>query len=352
MNTNERKTDVLDTFGLTHEQTRIMFSIQRLMVMQDIEKTTNSEKRKLKREWLIGWERNIKNFLMGIDSNKAETKLYELSELRTAAINEIHRDIHNKTWYYIVLLEATLFVAYTPLGERTDEKFKGLKYSKQTEYLKTIVKSHCIVNEVWIDRFEKTYKKTMSKIKGTNWKIAIWLAITATATAIAAIYAGPIAVAIFGKGFTLSGAALTSACLAAAGGGAIAAGGAGMAGGVLVIAGGGALLGAAGGGVVTGVMTLAMKSSAYVLSQAAKLEVVLKEIVLNAQQDIKCAQDILKNYKNQINELKKELEILKRDDKENKEAIKEMKKSIEYMEKSFKNSQVFTSCFEIGMNNK
>lgn len=69
-----------------------------------------------------------------------------------------------------------------------------------------------------------------------------------------------IAVTLVGSNFAgLSGAALTSACLAYVGGGAIAAGGLGMSGGIATIVGGGAILGlgvGAGVGSAVGAVSL------------------------------------------------------------------------------------------------
>lgn len=81
----------------------------------------------------------------------------------------------------------------------------------------------------------------------------------------------------------MSGAAAISAGLAALGGGAVAAGGFGMAGGIAVLVGGGSLLGATAGTAVGA--SIASLGSNAVLSEAAKLQVVLKEIVLAIQKD-------------------------------------------------------------------
>ena len=78
-----------------------------------------------------------------------------------------------------------------------------------------------------LDRFKKTYQKTINKLSGKIRKVALGavsvVAVSAAAAVPAGVFAGPVAAALFESNFAgLTGAALTSACLAMAGGGAIA----------------------------------------------------------------------------------------------------------------------------------
>lgn len=118
----------------------------------------------------------------------------------------------------------------------------------------------------------------------------------------------------------LSGAAAISAGLAALGGGAVAAGGFGMAGGIAVLVGGGSLLGATAGTAVGA--SIASLGSNAVLSEAAKLQVVLKEIVLAIQKDTSYFQQILLNINQQVSQLKSEVIKLKTANEKNKKKIK------------------------------
>ena len=136
----------------------------------------------------------------------------------------------------------------------------------------------------------------------------------------------------------LSGAAAISAGLAALGGGAVAAGGYGMAGGIAVLVGGGSLLGIGVGGSM-GIL-LASKNSNVLLSDAAKLEVVLKEIVIGVQKDTTSFQKILNQLAAQKEELRKKVEELQTQSDRNKKEIKELKKSLSYLEKVIKNMQL------------
>lgn len=52
----------MEEFGLTLEQTRIMFSYQYRLVLADIEYETNYEKKRLKQEWLSKWKDSTELF--------------------------------------------------------------------------------------------------------------------------------------------------------------------------------------------------------------------------------------------------------------------------------------------------
>ena len=133
------------------------------------------------------------------------------------------------------------------------------------------------------------------------------IAIAAIATAGA--FAQAIAVALVGSNFAgLSGAALTSACLAYLGGGASAAGGLGMAGGTMAIVGGGAALGlgvGAGVGGAVGAAGLAGKKNTIL--QSAKLLVSVREIYLNDEHDLAYSNSIYEKYVQSITEIEKGL---------------------------------------------
>lgn len=352
MSSIKKDADILSMFGLTEKQILIMFSVEKLLADEDIKISKNDKETKQK--WISEWATCISDYLAKSNPNEP-TNFMTREEILNAICTEYSKDINN-TWYYLIMLESTLFVPYTPLerNKEDDKQFKKLKYKEQTDVLKELVHTSAIMDDVFIDRFKKTYSKSISKLKGKKTKIALAvvsaLAIAAITAASAGVLSGPIAVALFGPQFVgLSGAALTSACLALAGGGAIAAGGAGMTGGILVIVGGGALLGLAGGGAAVGGTVLFVTSKPQLtLTQAAQLEVVLKEIIINAQKDIKCAQSVLENYKNQIVNLHSHLAKIKLEREEDKKTITNIKKSITYMEKAYADTMKFVSSYSVG----
>ena len=127
----------------------------------------------------------------------------------------------------------------------------------------------------------------------TSLTITAGVAMVTIATA--GVLAPTIAVALVGSNFAgLSGAALTSACLAYLGGGAIAAGGLGMAGGTIAIVGGGAILGISVGtgiGGATGVISLMGKKNTIL--QSAKLMVSVREVFMNDEKDLEYSKSCL-----------------------------------------------------------
>ena len=340
----------LSMFGLTKKQTRILFSIEKLLVEKDIK--NSKTKREEKEKWLIDWTSIILDYLKEIEPEE-DSNLMAQKEILDEISIEYTNSINN-TWYYLILLEATLFIPYTTLNkdENDDKIYKKLNYKNQNNYLKWLVRANHIIDESYIDKVEKTYIRSIKKLSNKATKILLYvvstIAIAAITAATAGALAGPIAVMLFGSQVgNLAGAALVSACLAMAGGGAIAVGGGGMAAGVITIVGGGALLGLAGGGtLVVGINLLISSTPELTLTQAAKLQVVLKEIILNAQKDIIFAQEVLKTYKSNITNLSthiKEQQLQR--DKDHK-IIKDMEKSLNYMEKAFKDMESFLTDFQ------
>ena len=342
--------NILDMFGLNSEQLEIMYSIEKNLVERDIQSNPKTEA--TRRKWLNQWLCTLDDSVFSTSEMHVfnESSLYD-------AINRVSKASNNSTWFYLVMLEATLFHAYFPLDEDKDniKAYSKLKFKSDTEYLKQIATKSGLMKPEYIDRYIETYKKAYRKISGKSTKAIITslsiLTVTAIVAAIAAIYAGPIAVAIFGKGFELSGVALTNACLAMAGGGAVAVGGLGMAGGVVAIAGGGALLGAAGSGAAAAaILAFAKSSPEFTLSQTVKLEVVLREVMLNAQQDTESAQAVISRLQDQIRTLQHELGKLTKEQEKDKEAIKNLKQSVDMLKKAVKDMVIFKSSYEIGIN--
>lgn len=348
MSTLNQEYDTMSAFGLTPKQTALMFSLEVLCTRLDAASEKNVETKSLKDQWLTDWKLSIEKHLNSQQLKEDEKSLVE-------AFQEELGNSNSKTWYYLIILEAVTFRAYTSLGGDRDKLYSKLKYTDQVAYIKLLISEIGTGSPETADRYARMYEKAINKGAGKAQKRVIKalsvLAAGAITAATAGALAGPISVALFGSQFAgLGGAALVNACLAFIGGGAIAAGGAGIAGGVLTIVGGGALLGAAGGGATVTVFSLIARATPELaLSQAAKLDVVLREIILNEQQDIKAAQDILKKYKDHIAELNKELSLLKSENEQNKSDIKNLTESIGYMERIFKDLMRFTSSFEVGI---
>ena len=169
-----------------------------------------------------------------------------------------------------------------------------------------------------------------------------------------------VSVALFGSIFAgLSGAALTSACLAYLGGGAVAIGGFGMAGGTMAIVGGSAILGLGlGVGVGGAVGTVSIMGKEQTILQSAKLMVSVREIFLNDEHDLEYSNSILEQYVNNVTDIEKGLVELKikaylankEEKKKLKKQIKSAEESVNAMRIAMKSMQKFNSSFELGLN--
>lgn len=328
-------------FGLTLEETRIMFSYQYHLVLADIEYETNLDKKSLKRKWLSKWKDSTELFLKSqIDkdtvTNISFHLLTDFDQLKKS-VKELTVLKANKLTLYLVLLELTLFKPYYSLGDNS-EVFKDLRIcdeEKLKKKLRFFAKTLDIDPDV-VGRFQSNYKEAIEGIKGgfNPWILGV---VGAVLLVVVAAFFTPAIAALLAPILApgLSGAAAVSAVLAALGGGAIAAGGFGMAGGFAVIVAGGAILGAGAG---VGVGNLFAQSPDMALTQAAKLEVIMKEIVY-IQKDIRLAQEIIKEQRQAIRSLEDKLDELSRNHDKNKKEIENLEKSIEFLRNALKRNQ-------------
>lgn len=349
--------DFMNVLALDKEQHEWMLSLKALKVQTDFNAEKDEKKAIAKTKWFTQWldiERSAFMEHFAADSCSIAQNPYELCQHSQKLLNE---GAEIKTWYYLSVMEAELFEPYGPLySEEEKEKnkpFRGLKF-KSDDFVKQFIAMDARIPQTFVDQVRKTYRDAIARMDGRFAKIALGalsaVAISAATAATAGALAGPIAVALVGSNFSLGGAALTSASLALLGGGSIAAGGLGMAGGVATIVGGGALLGLAVGGTASATITgLVIASPKLTLSTAAKLEVTIREVLLNAQKDTATAQQVLASYKEELRRLKHLLVDLEAENKTNKNQIKDLKTSINYLTRSAKSLDAFTSSFEIGL---
>ncbi|MCL2773896.1 MAG: hypothetical protein FWD71_11155 [Oscillospiraceae bacterium] len=366
---NLNEDSIFTKLGLTAEQTEILYNMEYLKTMQDSIAEKDSKKYSLKREWLDRWKNEISSaFSKDISADNSSINWMSEPDLVEAVVTE-YKSFENKTWVYLAVFEAMLFIPYYPLDFETSTKngktakkpsktYNSLKFSQDdrwaTYFVDTLSKKVGVHNNI-VERFRKCFQKSVDRLSGKTKNIIIAavsvVAVAAITAATAGIAAPFIATALVGAEFAgLSGAALVSASLALLGGGAIAIGGAGMAGGVAVIVGGGALLGftvssaAAGGLAALGVFN----NKDATISQAARLEVTIREILLNVQKDIQFAQKVLQKFKEQIKKLNENLERMKTDSETKNKEIKIIKENIEILKKSMYETEKFVSSYEIG----
>lgn len=334
-------------FGLTPEQTRIMFSYQYHLVQADIDSGSNYEKNALKREWLRKWKASTELFLNSqitpSNSPKSSCDIITDFELLTNLVESSLITPGNQLTRYLILIEVTLFQPYYPLGDSRDEAFKNLKIADE-ERLTRKLRSFALTLDIdpnCVNRFKSNYKEAIKGIKGG---INPWLVgVGAVAFGVAAVFATPLIVGLLAPILApgLYGAAAVSAVLAALGGGAIAANGLGMAGGMAVIVAGGSLLGAGAG---VGVGALFGQSPDAALTQAAKLEVVMRDILFmqkdsrKAQEIIK-PQEIIKQLRLGIRSLEDQRDELLLNREKNQKEIENLTKAIEYLKKALERLQ-------------
>lgn len=372
--------DMMDTgkFGLTVEQTELLYNLEYYKTVNDIQCTKlpigSDGIKQLKREWLEEWKEYITaGFSSFLQVTDAELHWYSQEQM----IQKMEENEPSGTWFRLVLLEAMLFEPYYPLGLEKDKKgndipsrkYKDLQnaiwgYNKNDgdRYLDELFTGN-YYSKGYIKRLRKCYEKVLRELNEVLKTVIVSLSVTA-AVAIATIatagaFAPAIAVALVGSNFAgLSGAALTSACLAYLGGGAIAVGGMGMAGGTIAIVGGGAVLGigigAGAGGTVSAIGLAGKKNT---ILQSAKLLVSVREIFLNDEHDFDYSNTVYEKYVQNIAEIEKGLVELRlqadvadsNEKKKLKAKIKEAEDSVEAMKIARKNMAKFMSAFKTGM---
>lgn len=332
--------NVLSVFGLTFKQTCLLFSAERLIIVNDItysEMQNKIDEANLKKAWLKKWDSQINAYLKELESNNCSVIGGIESIDPQLLFNSIKNESKNLAWKYLILLESILFNPYYPLEKIEDkgmlenfkEKFKQLSLNKDNRiYSLNKIATILEINHSYIEILQKRYESSLNKLSGFWEKIAIGVGIGAiVTTAIVLFFINPIAGAIAGPG--LYGAVAFNVGMAALGGGAIAAGGFGVAGGIAVLVGGSIVLGGSTGAVIGAFAN----NPKIMMTEMAKMEVVLKEIILGIQKDTKLFQDILLQLIDNENEMKMEIKRLKLNVEANKEKIKNLEEAVKYLEK-------------------
>ena len=369
----------IDKLGLTVEQTEILYNLEYYKTLNDIKNTklpiNNDGVKQLKQEWLDEWKKYIaRGFASFLQIEGVELHWYsDEKEL----IQKVEENEPNNTWFRLVLLEAMLFEPYYPLSLEKDKKGNDIPSRKYKElqniisgYKKGVGDSYLDLifsgdyyTKGYINRLRKCYDKVLRELnevlKTVLTSITVTAGIAIVATATAGVFAPAIAVALVGSNFAgLSGAALTSACLAYLGGGAIAIGGLGMVGGTAAIVGGGAILGlGVGAGVGGAVGAAGLMGKKNTIMQSAKLLVSIREIFLNDEHDVEYSNSIYEKYVQNITDIEKGLVELRlkadvasgREKKELKDKIKKTEESVEAMKIARKSLLKFKTSFEEGL---
>ena len=368
----------LKKFGLTLEQTEILYNLELFKTLNDIQATIipvgKDKIIALKQEWVDEWKTYMESgFAAFIQVEGAELHWYSKDEL----LRKVEENNPKGTWLRLVLLEAMLFEPYYALSIEKDKrgndvpskKYNGLmiplggyKESEGDNYLDSFFAKEYYTSG-YIKRLRKCHNKVLRELnevlKATITSLSVAASITIAAVITAGAFAPAIAVALVGSNFAgLSGAALTSACLAYLGGGAIAIGGLGMAGGTMAIVGGGCVLGLGIGSGVGGAVGAAnMMGKKTTILQSAKLMVSLREIFLNDEHDLAYSDTIYEQYVKNIADIEKglvELKLkadvaIKEEKKQLRLEIKNAEESVGAMKIAMKSMNKYKSAFAIGI---
>lgn len=329
----------LNCFSLDFEEMRILYSLENLIVSDDISITKNKNDADLKREWQRKWQEKL---ITVLSSYNITLENFFINEIEIQKYLETNS---NEMAQYLIVLEAMLFEPYYAIFEDdNDKKLKKLK-NKSKYLLENYTQLQDLISAKEIEKIKKVYRKSVSKIAGADKGMIVGAIGTAVVMivsgALALAFAPAIAVALVGNGAAgLSGAALISHCLAVLGGGALATGGLGMAGGTAVITGGGALLGMVSGTGMSAVTVYLLSQEGYVLSECSRLLTYCKVVLKERLHDEKSIIDIYTKLESQIDTIKYSVTEFernlqsenKKEQKENKNKIKVAKNSLKYLE--------------------
>lgn len=365
-------------FGLTVEQTEILYNLEYYKTLNDIRQTNipvkSEDIKVLKHEWLKEWKDYMsKGFSSFMQLENIDLNWYTKQEL----IDKIEQNSPHQMWFRLVLLETMLFEPYFPMELEVDKKgnkkptgkykklqnfINGYQKSKGDDYIDSFFSGN-YYHYGYIKRLRKTYNKVLKELNEVLKSVIKGLSITSVITLItvatAGAFAPAIAVALVGSNFAgLSGAALSAASLAYLGGGAVAIGGAGMAGGMIAIVGGGAVLGLSVGAGVGGTMgTASLLGKRHTILQSAKLLVTVREIFLNDEHDTEYSQTVYEQYVQKIIEIEKNIvemrlkadELTGNEKKELEQKIKNAEESVKAMMIAKNSMKKFISSFKTGL---
>ena len=339
----------MEMLSLKPEHLSVLFSIERLALYEDIDRSRAVDRRE-KEEWFDRWSENLPDDCDLLNRGQVKRRIEEL----------VARD--GNTWKALVLIELARFTPYDLYRFETESENpeggpdSSIKRTKRPKF------DSKILEELWRDvsgdsdkspvqQTAKALNKNAGVLNGSRTKKIVGAAGTAAiavATGGAAFTLAPVIAPVIAPLFAgsavagLSGAALTSASLAAVGGGALAAGGLGMAGGTAIIAGGGAVLGLVGGSGVTAVASLLTDSKgAFALDECSKLLTFCQSDFAQADMKPETIERIRQGLLDQIERTEIQQEVFsmrseeknldKAEKKETKKELSGLKKSLGYM---------------------
>ena len=337
--------EVLRDFALDAPTLSVLVSLQDKLIAADIEASPETafwdddaakQAKVHKKTWRTLWQGLVKEGFTELNV-KPPPEMWDANSKRLKSELTRLRESPDRLPAGLVLLELSSFGGYWPMKEG-DKRFKGLAHVSEARaaFLKEASRSLGFAEDRGTE-LRDALTAAQRSISGFWFKMGIGVLAGLGLSALTLGIAAPFIAGGIGAAMGLSGAAAVSAGLAAIGGGAIAAGGFGMAGGMVVLVGGGAILGAGVGGVA-GRAASAMTAEAVLLS-AAKLEVVLREFVLQGQRDIAQIQEILFAQRRSIQALEEEIDRLRVQGAAGKDRVANLEKSVKLMRTALERNQ-------------
>src|SRR5262245_58731706 len=336
--------DVLRDFALDSRSLSVLASLQSLLVENDIERTVStawrgdnaSELKDLKRRWHDLWRHEVETGFAKLTSVPRPTLWSAGSDDLGGELRRL-RESADRLPAGLVLLELATFDAYWPMNADQKE-FKGLSFAREAhDACLDAVSSDLGFPAGRARELRDAVVSAQKSIGGYRFKLGVGILAGLGLGALTFGLAAPFIAGAIGGAMGLGGAAALNAGLAAVGGGAVAAGGLGMTGGLVALVGGGALLGMGTGGIAGRVV--AGMTAQTVLLSAAKVEVVLREFILQGQRDIAKVQTILCAQRRTIQALEEEVDRLNIAGQRSDEGVRKLEKSIKLLHQALKRNQ-------------
>ena len=320
--------ELIDFFKLSDEEQRLLFSLEYYLTKQDI--AFSGEDKAKKNKWLKSWKKSI--------NSKISPPIVANQKKLEDGLNQVKNENLSVPKLGSILLEASLFIPYFPLGKKKKKEKLACDYDNKDKAVEKLCTRLAFDYDLVLSAID-SYKEALKKIPPSSfWKKVLISVVFAAIIAVTGGIAAPVIGAAIGGVMGLSGAAAVSAGLAFLGGGAIAAGGFGMAGGTVVLISGGAILGA---GISGGLVSLFSNSKQLVLNELAKLEAVSKIFLTKLPNKKESIQTVIINEIATRDAIKNEAMRLRKHKKKDSEKIDELEISAKYCDNAIKRLEHF-----------
>lgn len=147
--------NAFQALSLTPTQTRALYSLENIAVLNDIERTESEEEKEKKQLWVDAWHDRI---ISGMAANSRgyfitdEKKIYD-------SFYALEQNEDNLRWFYLMTMELVVFKPYYPLGTNEDGEFQKLRRGKFNYIDEVFVVKQTIVSQAEVDKFREFYKE-------------------------------------------------------------------------------------------------------------------------------------------------------------------------------------------------